>query len=67
METIDKKVTNELAALRSKFADDEKVKEFEKSLANFEELVKKGYAKKRGNHLISVSDSHIKSQTSYNV
>ena len=48
-----------VAEHKNRFFHDERVREFEKMNEKFEELVKKGIAKKRGNQLLSASDAHL--------
>lgn len=46
----------EIKDISKKFKDDKKIKEYEKSLNSFKELVQKGYAKERGNNLSSITE-----------
>jgi hypothetical protein len=66
METIEKQVKDQIESLNEKFAQEENVKEFEKTNDQFEELVSKGVAKKRGYNLLSATDAHIKNQVWFN-
>lgn len=51
----------EIKDISKKFKDDKRIKEYEKSLNSFKELVHKGYAKERGNNLSSITEqtNHI--------
>ncbi|UKY84523.1 hypothetical protein [Elizabethkingia anophelis] len=46
----------EIKDISKKFKDDKRIKEYEKSLNSFKELVQKGYAKERGNNLSSITE-----------
>ena len=46
----------EIKEISKKFKDDKRIKEYEKSLNSFKELVQKGYAKERGNNLSSITE-----------
>ncbi len=46
----------EIQNISKRFKGNEQVKEYEKSLESFKELVKKGYAKERGNNLFSITE-----------
>jgi len=59
MGRIEDKVIKEVTEHKNRFFHDERVREFEKMNEKFEELVKKGIAKKRGNQLLSASDAHL--------
>lgn len=67
MKSIEKQVIQEIKSLEEKFANSTKVKGFDEISNRFETLVKRGVAQKRGNHLLSVSDAHIKQQVWFNV
>lgn len=66
METIVKQVIEETKALSEKFANSKKTEEFEKISKQFEDLVDKGFVQKRGNHLLSPTDAHVKNQVWFN-
>lgn len=55
-----------LSLAEVKFVEDVKVQEFEKFNKEFELLVHHGFAKKRGNHLLSISDEKSVSSTIFN-
>lgn len=42
---------------KSKFKNDPVIQEFEKAILEFQDLVQKGLAKKRGHNLLSISDN----------
>jgi hypothetical protein len=67
METLEKKIIEELKILSGEFRQDEFTKEFEKTKKEFDELVDKGFVKKRGNNLLSPTDAHIKSRVWFNI
>lgn len=46
----------EIKNISKKFKNDERLKEYEQSLESFKKLVQKGYAKERGNNLLSITD-----------
>lgn len=60
MENIstEKKLEQTLKNISKEFKTDKKVKEFEKALEDFKDLVSRGIAQKRGNNLISITESH---------
>ena len=67
MEKTVNEVINNVAALNEKFAGDKSIKEFEKAIEQFEELVRKGLTTKRGNHLLPKAEMHIKSKVTFNL
>ena len=60
MGKIVKEVKKEVSTQEDRFSQDKRVEEFEKMNERFEDLVKSGFVKKRGNQLLSVSDAHLK-------
>jgi hypothetical protein len=66
METLEKKVVEKLKSLKKQYQQDDQAIEFEKTNKKFDELVKKGYIKKRGNNLLSPADAHIKNRVWFN-
>lgn len=56
--SVEKKLEQTLKNVSKDFETNKEVKEFEKALENFKDLVSKGIAKKRGNNLISITESH---------
>jgi hypothetical protein len=66
METLEEKLVIEIKKLKQEFSSDEKLVAFEKTSLEFEELVKAGIIKKRGNNLLSPSEAHVKGQVSFN-
>ena len=66
METLEKKVIEELKCLDKKFKQDNLAIEFEKTKKKFDKLVDKGFVKKRGNNLLSPTDAHIKNSVGFN-
>ena len=53
-----KGITETIELLDNKFNNDILIKKFEKSSSDFELLVKNGFAKKRGNNILSVIDKN---------
>lgn len=49
-----------------RFKDKSKIEEFENSQTLFNSLLKIGVVEKRGNNLLSISDSYIKANVIYN-
>ncbi len=66
METIENKLLEQVEMLKRKFVDSKRVRQFQETSKEFDKLVEKGFAKKRGNHLLSVTDAHVKSQVWFN-
>jgi len=60
MGKIVKEVKKEVIMQENRFSQDKRIEEFERMNETFEELVKRGIAKKRGNQLLSASDAHLK-------
>lgn len=56
--SIEKKLEQTLKNVSKEFETEKKVEEFEKALENFKDLVNRGIARKRGNNLISITESH---------
>jgi len=60
----DKGITSEIEirikSISKKFESCKKVKEYEASLDQFEQLIKLGVAEKRGNNLLSATDVYLK-------
>lgn len=46
----------EINTISKKFKSDDKIREYEKSMDSFKELVQKGIAKERGNNLLSITE-----------
>jgi len=67
METIDQKTIKSVETLEKRFAGDTVAEEFEMTNQKFEELIEKGYTKKRGYNLLSATDAHLKRQVWFNV
>lgn len=61
MQPIDKRLIKTIYSESKKFKNDLKAKDYIKADQEFEELVKKGVAKKRGYNLMSVEDFPSKS------
>ena len=59
MGKIVKEVKKEVIMQENRFSQDKRIEEFERMNEKFEELVKRGIAKKRGNQLLSASDAHL--------
>ena len=66
MESLEKDLKDCIKELEKKFEDSAELKAFEKTNEDFESLVKAGIVKKRGNHLLSTAESHLKSQVWFN-
>ena len=64
---IESLIKDSLALVENKFKEDSKVKQFEKSKADFKELVNKGLVNERGNQLLSPSDPTPLHRTPFNV
>ncbi|MFO8000784.1 MAG: hypothetical protein R6U46_06035 [Marinilabilia sp.] len=60
---IEKKLREVLEIEESKHKNDSILQEFSKADKEFSELVKAGLAQKRGNHLLSPEDFHLKKYT----
>ena len=59
METLEKKLIDTIQIESIKLSDDNILRSFEKASTQFEDLVNKGLAKKRGNNLLSKGDIHL--------
>lgn len=66
MESIEKKLKDCIRELEKKFEGNAELKAFKKTNDEFESLVKAGVVEKRGNQLLSSSESHLKSQVWFN-
>lgn len=66
METLEKKLIEQVGSLENKFADSDQFKRFQEASKEFDKLVEQGFAKRRGNHLLSATDAHKKSQVWFN-
>lgn len=64
--TIDKQIEESIHKLDEKFGESQQVKRFENSVKEFDLLVENGIASKRGNHLLSISDAHLRKRISFN-
>ena len=67
MESIEKKIKGCIKKFEKKFEDNAELKAYEKINDEFEALVKAGVVEKRGNQLLSSSESHLKSHVWFNV
>ena len=65
METLEDKVSNQIAALEEMF-DNEILKGFEAANKKFENLVKQELVTRRGHHLLSPSDKNEPKKVTYN-
>ena len=63
MGEIEKKYLETLADTSKKFEKQKRTKEFEQAAKNFEKMVEKGEAVKRGNQLINIEDAPKKKYT----
>lgn len=66
METVENRLVEQVGMLEKRFANSEETKQFHETSKEFDNLVKQGVAKKRGYHLLSTTDAHIKSQVWFN-
>ena len=66
MESIEKKIKGCIKKFEKKLEDNAELKAYEKTNDEFEALVKAGVVEKRGNQLLSSSESHLKSQVWFN-
>lgn len=67
METLENKIREQIKQAEKKFANSPQIIEFEKTAIEFDALVSEGIIKRRGNHLLSTSDRHLKDQVTFNV
>lgn len=66
MDTLEKNLMDCIKELDKKFENSDELKAFEKTNNEFEELVKQGLIKKRGNNILTTAESHLKPQVSFN-
>lgn len=66
METIERKLVEQVGVLEKRFANSEETKQFLETSKEFDKLVERGVVQKRGNHLLSATDAHVKSQVWFN-
>ena len=66
MGSMERELEAGLKIAEKKFEKDLAVNRFLSIQADFEKLVAKGFAKKRGNNAFSVIDAHLKPKTSLN-
>lgn len=52
-------LSNVVLELENKFSEDKIILSYQKAIAEFDELVKKGFAKKRESNLLSFTDAHL--------
>ncbi|WP_269226811.1 hypothetical protein [Flavobacterium eburneipallidum] len=57
--TIEQELTMAIENSSKKFKDEVLLNQFEKASEEFEKLVSLGIVKKRGNNLISITDTHL--------
>jgi len=57
--TIEQELTMAIENSSKKFKDEVLLNQFEKASEEFEKLVSLGIAKRRGNNLISITDTHL--------
>lgn len=55
-EKTDKAAEKIVKSISGKFIQDSQVKEYEKNLSTFKDMVQKGYIKERGNNLAPITD-----------
>ncbi|WP_291855133.1 hypothetical protein [Marinilabilia sp.] len=58
MYPIERNLINTVREVSKKLHNDTKVKEFEKADNDFSKLVKSGFAHRRGNNLLSITEMH---------
>lgn len=63
MGAIEQQVRNLIKKDLHKHESDQEVKAFIEADRKFQEMVKKGLAKRRGNNLLSIEDGHLKRYT----
>lgn len=56
---IDKKVLNTIENVKDQFSESKFIGKYEQAIIDFEELIAKGLATRRGNQLISITESHL--------
>lgn len=56
---IDRKIKKTLVTEAKKHEGDASLNAFVKASAEFDELIKKGLVKRRGNNLLSITDKHL--------
>jgi hypothetical protein len=66
MSKIENELKSTINRANDRFNEDATVKRFQSIQSDFETLVAKGYAKKRGNNSLSVTDAHLKTRTVFN-
>lgn len=66
MEKIENKLIEQIGLLEKKFTNSEETKQFQETSKEFDKLVERGVAQKRGNQLLSATDAHVKSQVWFN-
>lgn len=59
MGEIEKKVIETIDNQSKKFEDNSVIQQYSEASKEFEDLVKKGYAKHRGNNLLSAENFHL--------
>jgi len=60
METLVNQLISTIENESTRFKRDSKIEDYTKAEKEFSELVKKGFAQKRGNNLLSPEDFHIR-------
>lgn len=57
--TISKKLIQTISENETTFLDDKLLSKYENAIKEFDDLVKKGFAKKRENNLLSFTETHL--------
>lgn len=66
MKTVEESLKDCIKNLGRKFEGDSELKAFQETSDLFDSLVEKGIVEKRGNHLLSTAETHLKSQVWFN-
>lgn len=66
MSTIEKELKKGLIEAGNRFKGDQRVEKFVQTSNEFNDLVRKGIAQKRGNNLLSLSDKEARSKIIFN-
>lgn len=66
METLENKMQKSIKELEEVFGENTEVKKFENSIKEFELMVERGVAKKRGNHLLPSGEAHLRRNIGFN-
>ncbi|MGH1339256.1 MAG: hypothetical protein ACRBFS_24270 [Aureispira sp.] len=67
MANIEENLLGVIRIEQEKFSGDERISQFEETVNRFDELIAQGLACKRGNNLLSLTDTLAKTQVVFNV